>query len=170
MLNENIVKLINSQINKEFFSAYLYLDMSNYYSLLGLNGFANWMKVQAQEERDHAMLFTTYLLNNDEAVSLEAIDAPKHEYADFKTPLTVSLEHEQYVTSLIHTIYGESVKINDFRTTQFLDWFVKEQGEEEKNVDDLIKRYDLFGSDSKGLYMLDAELATRIYTAPTLVL
>ncbi len=170
MLSKDIAKLINNQINKEFFSAYLYLDMSNYYSIKGLNGFANWMKVQAQEERDHATLFITYLLNNDESVSLEAIDAPNREYADFKTPLTASLEHEQYVTSLIHTIYGESVKVNDFRTTQFLDWFVKEQGEEEKNIDDLIKRYDLFGSDSKGLYMLDAELATRIYAAPSLVL
>ena len=170
MLNKDIVKLINHQINKEFFSAYLYLDMSNYYNAKGLTGFANWMNVQAQEERDHATLFITYLLNNDESVSLEAIDAPSGNYTDFKGPLTVSLEHEQYVTSLIHTIYGEAVKGNDFRTVQFLDWFVKEQGEEEKNIDDLIKRYDLFGSDSKGLYMLDAELATRVYAAPSLVL
>jgi ferritin len=170
MLNNEISKLIINQINKEFFSAYLYLDMSNYYSLKGLNGFANWFNVQAQEERDHATLFITYLLNNDAPVSLGAIDAPDKKYADFKAPLTVSLEHEQYVTSLIHTIYGEAIKVNDFRTAQFLDWFVKEQGEEEKNIDDLIKRYDLFGSDSKGLYMLDAELAARIYAAPSLVL
>ncbi len=170
MLNKEVVKLIINQINKEFFSAYLYLDMANYYNSKGLTGFSNWMNVQAQEERDHAMLFITYLLNNDETVSLGAIDAPDKAYADFKAPLTVSLAHEQYVTSLIHTIYGAAIKENDFRTVQFLDWFVKEQGEEEKNIDDLIKRYDLFGSDSKGLYMLDAELATRVYAAPSLVL
>lgn len=170
MLNNDIANLINDQVNKEFYSAYLYLDMSNYYSSKGLNGFANWMKVQAQEERDHAMLFITYLLNNDQAVSLKSIDAPNKDYTDFKAPLTVSLGHEQYVTSLIHTIYGQASKNNDFRTVQFLDWFVKEQGEEEKNIDDLVKRYDLFGSDAKGLYMLDAELATRVYAAPSLVL
>ncbi len=170
MLNQVIGDLINNQINKEFFSAYLYLDMANYYAEKGLNGFANWMNVQAQEERDHAILFTTYLQNNDIPVRLSTIDAPGREYADFKAPLTASLEHERYVTSLIHTIYGEAVKANDFRTVQFLDWFVKEQGEEEKNIDDLIKRYDLFGTDAKGLYMLDAELGARVYAAPSLVL
>jgi ferritin len=170
MLNENVAALLNNQINKEFFSAYLYLDMANYYYSKSLNGFGNWFKVQAQEERDHANLFIAYLLNNGCNISLGAIDAPAKAYADFKTPLTESLAHEQYVTSLIHTIYAESVKLHDFRTTQFLDWFVKEQGEEEKNIDELIKRYELFGSDTKGLYMLDSELAARVYAPPSLVI
>ena len=170
MLNNQVAALLNNQINKEFFSAYLYLDMANYYFSKSLNGFGNWFKVQAQEERDHANLFISYLLNNDGDVSLGAIDAPGKVFSDFKAPLTESLVHEQYVTSLINTIYAEAVKIRDFRTTQFLDWFVKEQGEEEKNVDELIKRFDLFGSDAKGLYMLDSELATRIYAAPSLVI
>lgn len=170
MLNKKIAELINFQINKEFFSAYLYLDMANYYVDEGLNGFANWMNVQAQEERDHAMLFTTYLQNNNESVTLTAIDAPSGNYENFKAPLEASLKHEQFVTDSIHNIYSEAVKANDFRTVQFLDWFVKEQGEEEKNIEDLIKRYDLFGSDSKGLYMLDAEVGARVYAAPSLVL
>ena len=170
MLNNEVATLLNNQINKEFFSAYLYLDMANYYFSKSLNGFGNWFKVQAQEERDHANLFISYLLNNDGDVSLGAIDAPGKVFSDFKAPLTEALVHEQYVTSLINTIYAEAVKIRDFRTTQFLDWFVKEQGEEEKNVDELIKRFDLFGSDAKGLYMLDSELATRIYAAPSLVI
>lgn len=170
MLNKKIAELINFQINKEFFSAYLYLDMANYYVDEGLNGFANWMNVQAQEERDHAMLFTTYLQNNSERVALTAIDAPSGNYENFKAPLEASLKHEQFVTDSIHNIYSEAVKANDFRTVQFLDWFVKEQGEEEKNIEDLIKRYDLFGSDSKGLYMLDAEVGARVYAAPSLVL
>lgn len=170
MLKKEIADLINNQINKEFFSAYLYLDMANYYSDKGLNGFSNWMNVQAQEERDHALLFVTYMQNNDTPVVLSAVEAPGKQYADFEGPLKTSLEHERYVTSLIHTIYGEAVKENDFRTVQFLDWFVKEQGEEEKNIDDLIKRYELFGSDSKGLYMLDSEVGARVYAAPSLVL
>lgn len=170
MLNEKIVALINNQINKEFFSAYLYLDMANYYYSKSLNGFGNWFKVQAQEERDHANLFISYMLNNGGNISLSAIDAPEKDYADFEAPLTESLSHEQYVTSLIDTIYEESIKLHDFRTTQFLDWFVKEQGEEEKNIDDLIKRFELFGGDTKGLYMLDVELAARMYAPPSLVI
>lgn len=170
MLNKEITALLNDQVNKEFYSAYLYLDMANYYASEGLNGFANWFNVQAQEERDHALLFTTYLLNNSEKVSLTAVDAPDQTYKTFEDPLKTSRKHEQYVTSLIHKIYGEAVKANDFRTTQFLDWFVREQGEEEKNADDLIKRYELFGNDSKGLYLLDSELAARTYAAPTLTL
>lgn len=170
MLDRNVVALLNAQITKEFFSAYLYLDFSNYYAGQSLDGFANWYKVQAQEERDHALLFVQYMLNNDEKVTLESIDKPTETYADFKAPLVAGLKHEQYVTSLIHTIYDAAYQVKDFRTMQFLDWFVKEQGEEETNADNLIKKMDLFGSDSKGLYMLDSELGTRVYAPPTLVL
>ncbi len=87
-----------------------------------------------------------------------------------KDPLVAGLEHEQYVTSLIHNLYDAAYSVNDFRTMQFLDWFVKEQGEEEKNADDLIKKMDLFGGDPKSLYMLDSELTARVYTAPSLTL
>ena len=80
------------------------------------------------------------------------------------------MKHEQYVTSLIHTIYDAAYSIKDFRTMQFLDWFVKEQGEEETNADGLIKKFELFGDDPKSLYMLDNELAARVYSAPSLVL
>lgn len=170
MLQQEVSKLLEEQINKEFYSAYLYLDMSNFYYAKNLNGFGNWFKIQAQEEQDHAMLFLTYLQNNDAAVKLGAIDAPDRVYADFKAPLAAALEHEQYVTSLINAIYAAALKANDYRTVQFLDWFVKEQGEEEKNTSDLLGRYELFGSDPKGLYALDAELAARVYSAPSLVL
>lgn len=170
MLNEKVSNLLNEQINKEFYSAYLYLDMSNYYLDEGLNGFGNWFKVQAQEERDHAMLFMQYLQNNSEKVTLGEIKSPNIPFLNYKTPLEESLKHEQYVTESIHNIYDEAFKAKDFRTMQFLDWFIKEQGEEEKNAEDLIKKYVLFGSDAKSLYMLDSELSTRIYTAPSLVL
>ena len=85
-------------------------------------------------------------------------------------PLNEGLKHEQYVTDLIHTIYAAAKEVNDFRTMQFLDWFVKEQGEEEKNANDLITKMELFGSDPRSLYLLDQELAARVYTAPSLVL
>lgn len=170
MLDKQVVKLLNEQVTKEFYSAYLYLDISNYYTNKNLNGFGNWFKVQAQEERDHAMLFVTYLLNNDQQVTFGDIKAPDGKYQDFKAPLDLSYTHEQSVTASIYSIYEAASGARDFRTMQFLDWFVKEQGEEEKNSKDLIDRYELFGYDSKSLYMLDSELGTRIYAPPTLVL
>lgn len=170
MLDKKVVELLNQQVNKEFYSAYLYLDFSNYYSDEGLDGFANWYKVQAQEERDHAMLFIQYMQNNGEKVTLEAIEKPDVELTSAKVVLEAGLEHEQYVTSLIHNIYDAAYSVKDFRTMQFLDWFVKEQGEEETNADNLVKKYALFGDDPKSLYMLDNELAGRVYSAPSLVL
>ena len=170
MLDKKVVELLNQQVNKEFYSAYLYLDFSNYYSDEGLDGFANWYKIQAQEERDHAMLFVQYLQNNGEKVTLEAIAKPDVELTSAKVVLEEGLKHEQYVTSLIHNIYDAAYSVKDFRTMQFLDWFVKEQGEEETNADNLVKKYALFGDDPKSLYMLDAEMAGRAYSAPSLVL
>lgn len=170
MLSEKIVKLINEQINKEFFSAYFYLEIASYYISKNLNGFGNWFSVQAQEERDHAMLFVKYLQNNGEEVVFEDIKAAKKSFSDFSEPLRDTLEHEILVTNSINNIYAAALEHRDFRTTQFLDWFIKEQGEEEQNADDLIKKYDLFGKDGKGLYLLDTELAARVYVAPSLVI
>ena len=170
MLDPKVSQLLNQQINKEFYSAYLYLDFSNYYYDQELNGFGNWYQIQAQEERDHAMLFMQYLRNNGEKIVLEAIDQPSVELTDNKAVLEAGLNHERYVTSLIHTIYEAAYAVKDFRTMQFLDWFVKEQGEEETNADSLVKKYELFGSDPRSLYMLDTEMAARVYSAPSLVL
>ena len=170
MLNAKVKDLLNQQVNKEFYSAYLYLDFSNYFEARGLDGFANWYKIQAQEERDHALLFYQYLHNNNETVTLDAIAKPDKVLDSDMTVLKAGLEHEEYVTSLINDIYAAAYEVKDFRTMQFLDWFVKEQGEEEKNTNDLLGRFDLFGSDLKSLYALDAELASRTYSAPSLTL
>ena len=124
--------------------------------------------IQAQEERDHAMLFYTYLQN--QTVTLEAIDKPEPSITCHMDVLKAGLAHEEYVTSLINGIYSAAYDVKDFRTMQFLDWFVKEQGEEETNANDLISKMELFGSDPKSLYMLNQELAARVYTAPSLVL
>ena len=170
MLDTKVAELLNTQVNKEFYSAYLYLDFSNYYYDEGLDGFGNWYRIQAQEERDHAMLMLQYLQNNGEKVVLEAIDKPSVEITDAKSVLEAGLKHEQYVTGLIHTIYEAAHSVKDFRTMQFLDWFVKEQGEEENNAETLVKKFELFGDDPKSLYMLDNELGARVYSAPSLVL
>ena len=170
MLNPDITKLLNEQINKEFYSAYLYLAISNYYADNNLAGFENWFFVQAQEERDHALLFRRYLLNEGECVTFGDIKGPDHLFDSFKDPLLKSLEHEKYVTESINKIYTLASEHKDYRTLQVLNWFVKEQGEEEKNADDLIRKFDLFGSDPKSLYMLNSELGTRVYAAPSLVL
>ena len=170
MLDKKVVDLLNQQVNKEFYSAYRYLDFSNFYYDEGLEWFGNWYRIQAQEERDHAMLMLQYLQNNGEKVVLEAIDKPSVEITDAKSVLEAGLKHEQYVTGLIHTIYEAAHSVKDFRTMQFLDWFVKEQGEEENNAETLVKKFELFGDDPKSLYMLDNELGARVYSAPSLTL
>ena len=169
-MNDKIAKLLNEQINKEFYSAYLYLDISNYYDELDLDGYANYYRIQAQEERDHALLFMKYMQNNNLKVTLEAIGKPDLIFDSILSPLEAAAEHERYVTGLINAIYHACHEDKDYRTMKFLDWFVDEQMEEEENADKMISRYKLFGSDPKGLYLLDQEYAGRVYTAPSLVL
>ena len=146
-MNAKVHELLNIQIHKEFYSAYLYLDFSNYFEDAGLDGFANWYKIQAQEERDHAMLFYQYLQNENQKVTLEAIPKPDKVFTCHMDVLEAGLEHERYVTSLINAIYAEAYEAKD-----------------------LITKMNLFGSDPKSLYMLNQELAARVYTAPSLVL
>ena len=161
MLDKKVKKLLNEQITKEFFSAYLYLDISNYFYDKGLDGFGNWYKIQAKEEQDHADLILQYLQNNGEKITLEAIGKPEHTYKQFKDALTVSLQHEQYVTSLINAIYDAAREVKDYRSMQFLDWFVKEQLEEEKNAEELIDQYELVKEDKAALYMMNADMEKR---------
>ena len=129
-MNDKIAKLLNEQINKEFYSAYLYLDIANFYDSLDLDGYANYYTIQAQEERDHALLFMKYMQNNGLKVTFEAIGKPDKEFNSVLDPLLVAAEHERYVTSLINDIYHEAHDGKDYRTMKFLDWFVDEQMEE----------------------------------------
>lgn len=167
MLNEKIANLINEQINKEFYSAYLYLDFANFYANEGLDGFAHWYEVQAQEERDHAMMMRRYLIDNGIKVTFDTIQQPNIKLTELIDPLNAGFEHEQFVTSLINNIYSEAFSQKDFKTMQFLDWFIKEQGEEEKTAEDNIKKMKMFGYEAKGLYLLDQELGARVYTPST---
>ena len=170
MLDQKVASLLNEQVNKEFYSAYLYLDFANFYKNKALDGFANWYQIQAKEEMDHAMAIRRYLLDNDFTPTMEAIAKPDKTFQNDLEPLEAGLEHEEYVTSLIHRCYEVAQEAHDIRAMRMLDWFVKEQGEEEKNAADLIKKMELFGSEKKGLYMLDQELAARVYAAPSLTL
>ena len=169
-MNDKIAFLLNQQINKEFYSAYLYLDMSNFYDEQDLDGYANYYMIQAQEERDHALLFMKYMQNNGLKITLDAIEKPDKTYETILDPLVAAAEHERYVTALINDIYHECHEARDYRTMKFLDWFVDEQMEEEDNADTMVSRYKRFGQDPKGLYLLDQEYAGRVYTAPSLVL
>lgn len=170
MSNNQVQEMLNKQVAKELYSAYLYLAIANYYTQQNLDGFANWFEVQAKEELDHGMLFRKYLLNDDYAVHLEQIDSPEKNYGGLGEPLAAALSHEQMITASITEIYSAALDCKDYKTKQMLDWFIKEQGEEEKNATDLCKKFELFGSDAKGLYLLNAELLARVYAPPSLVL
>ena len=134
-MNENVAKLLNEQVNKEFYSAYLYLDFANYYAEVGLDGFENWYRVQAQEERDHAMLLFQYLLNNEVKVTFDAIAKPEWERNDNMTPLKKALEHEKYVTASINDIYTAAYEARDFRTMQLVCKRTGRRGKERVGYD-----------------------------------
>ena len=169
-MNANVSKLLNEQINKEFYSAYLYLDFANYYASVGLDGFENWYRVQAQEERDHAMLFYQYLQNNGEGVTFEAIAKPEWERGDHMTPLKKrwsmrsSSPPASTPSTPPHTRSGTSAPCRCWTGSS------RSRARRKKNAADLITKMELFGGDSKGLYMLNSELKARVYTAPSLVL
>ena len=163
-MDKRVYELINDQINKELYSAYLYLSFADYYEEEGLDGYANWYEIQAQEERDHALIFRNYLHDNGEKVKLGAIDAPDMTFSSYLEPLEAGLEHEKYVTGLINDIYAAAQEAKDYRAMKFLDWFIDEQMEEEDTADDMITKMKLFGSDARSLYELNQEYAARTYT------
>lgn len=161
MLNKKITDLLNDQINKELYSAYLYLDMSTFYLGKHLYGFASWFKKQAAEETEHADKMISYLAQEGAPIELKDIAHAGKSYKDLKEPLAFQLEHEMYVTSLINKIYDAADEANDRRTAHFLDWFIDEQTEEEKTAAMLLEKFNLLAGDNRGLYELDAELGKR---------
>ncbi len=163
MISDKVKNVLNEQINKEFYSAYLYLAMSAYFYDEGLYGFANWTKVQAREEVDHGMIIFDYIIDRDATVELKPINVPD---IDYKSPLMAFekiLEHERYVTSLIESIANLSMDECDLATRNFINWYLREQVEEEKNASDIITKLKLFGDDKAALYLMNKELAKREY-------
>ncbi len=166
MISKKLQDAINSQINKEFYSAYFYLAMSAYCKTKDLDGFANFFYVQYQEETFHAMKFYNYLLDRGGDVVLTKIDTPP---ADFKSPLDVfekTLEHEQFVTKSINDLLDLAIKDNDHASASFLKWYVDEQVEEEATVSRLVNRMKLVGDNVGGLFIVDSELKARVFTPP----
>ena len=166
MINEHVAKVLNEQINKELYSAYLYLSMSAHFSDLGLMGFANWMRIQNQEEQAHGMLIYDFLINRGAKVNLTAIAAPDGHY---ETPLDVMetvLKHEVYVTGLINNIVTVAESVKDRATISYMNWFVDEQVEEEANAQDIISKLKMIGEDKSALYLLDKDLSARVFVQP----
>ena len=166
MISEKINKLLNEQVQKEFYSAYLYLGMQAYFANQNLDGFANFFSVQVQEERDHAMKFYNYINHKGGKVELLQINAPEMNFNSAEEIFAATLVHEQLVTKSIYNIVDNSLEERDHATNTFLQWFVTEQVEEEATVEKNLRKLKLIKNDSNGLLMLDAELATRVYTPP----
>lgn len=160
----DIFAALNEQIKNEFYSSYLYLAMSAYFSSLGLPGFANWMRVQAKEEVFHATKMYDYVLARGAKVVLKSLDAPP---ARWKNPLDAmrsGLEHEKFVTSCLNKLTDLAVKEKDHATRIFLQWYITEQVEEEQSFGDLVNALTLIKGEGQGLLMLDRELASRVFT------
>jgi ferritin len=170
MMNKKIADLINEQINKELYSAYLYLAMANYYEEQGLKGFANYFAVQAKEEQDHAMYFRDYLTLRNAPVVLKGIAEPKAVYANLREPLVVTVTHEQEVTASIEGILEAAQKEKDYATVEFVQWYIREQAEEESNAENYLAEFDFIADDKAAVFSMDHQLAGREYhkSTPTL--
>ncbi|WP_320173634.1 ferritin [Maridesulfovibrio sp.] len=166
MSNKVLEKALNEQLNAEMYSAYLYLSMSAYFSDIGLDGFANWMRVQAKEEQFHAMKFYDYINERGGRVLLTAIEAPKTEWESPLACIEAVLEHEKHVTSLINNLVNLAIDERDHATNIFLQWFVTEQVEEEDNVNAVLNKLRLLNGEGNGMFILDKELSTRVFNAP----
>lgn len=163
MLAKKVEQLLNQQIVAEMYSANFYLSMSAWLSDKSLDGYANWFYIQYKEEMDHALIFYNYINNAGGVVKMGGVDAPPADFKDVGDILEQSLEHEQQVTARIYAINAAAQEAGDYKTVQFLDWFVKEQVEEEDNASTSLGRYKLFGADPRGLLTLDQEMAARTY-------
>lgn len=169
MILPKIQDAINAQINAEFWSAYLYLSMAMNFEAQGRSGVANWFRIQFQEEQAHAEIFINYLNQRGGRVMLAPIDAVPTEWATPLDAFKATLEHEKKVTSLINDLFALAEAEKDYATRDRLAWFVSEQVEEEDNCRQLIDKFQLVGDNGMGLYMLDQELASRTYTAPSIL-
>ncbi len=168
MINEKLQEAFNDQINKELYSEYLYLAMKVYFQEQNLQGFVNWFDVQIQEEHAHAIGMFNYLNERGGSIKLEAIEKP---IVEGNCPLTIFehvLRHEEFVTSRINALMDVAEEVRDRAALSFLDWYLKEQVEEEANVGGVLATLRLIGDDKKALLMLDKDLAARTFVQPVI--
>jgi ferritin len=166
MIKQSVQDAINSQIAKEMYSSNLYLSMASFYSGMNLNGFANWMRVQAQEELFHAMKFFDYLLERGGSVVIANIDAPPVTWKSALDAFEFAYHHEQTVTESINNLASLAIKESDHATNILLQWFITEQVEEESTASDVVERLKMLGDFKGGLLMMDGELKTRVFVQP----
>ncbi len=165
MMDKKLLKVLNEQVTAEFFAAQLYLSMSAYYENKGLSGFANWMRIQFQEEQEHALKIYDYILSRGEDVELGGMEKPKCSWESENEVMKEALAHEQKVTSMINNIMDIAQDVKDYPTINLMNWFIDEQVEEEANVEYLISQLEYISSKGS-ILILDRELAQRTYQAP----
>ncbi len=166
MINKKMEKMINDQMSFEIYSGYIYLAMGAYMDSLDLPGFANWMKVQWQEEFFHAQKMYAYLVERGGRPTFGAIPEPPKTWKSVKAAFEHALEHERIVTGRINDIMTAAIKENDHATRSFINWYVDEQVEEESNVETIIKRLNMIKESGEGMFMMDKELAARVFVPP----
>ncbi len=167
MRSEAIEKALNDQINAELYSAYLYYAMAAYFDSINLVGFASWMKIQVQEELAHVQKFYDFINERNGRVNLGAVDQPALEWETPLTAFEAAYNHEVMVSGLINDLVDLSIKESDHATNNFLQWFVSEQVEEEATADDIVNKLNMVGGQGAGMFMLDQEMAGRVFVPPT---
>jgi ferritin len=166
MISKKVEKALNAQVNAELYSAYLYLSMESYFQSLNLNGFANWMRVQTQEEVSHAMKIYDFVNERGGRSLLKGIDGPPTEWESPLAAFEAAYAHEQKVTGLINDLVDLAIKEKDHATNNFLQWFVNEQVEEEASADAIVQQLKMMKKAPGGMFMLDRELGRRVFTPP----
>ncbi|MBK6504800.1 MAG: ferritin [Ignavibacteria bacterium] len=166
MLTQKLQDALNEQINREFFSEYLYLAMSAYFESIELEGFANYFNVQAQEEHFHAMKMFNFVHDKGGRVFLKALDQPKNEYGSAISVIEEALEHERHITDSINKLMDIAIKENDHSVISFLKWYVDEQVEEEATITRLVAKLKMINGEGLGLLTIDTELLARTFTVP----
>lgn len=162
MISAKMQKALNKHLNEEMFSSYLYLSMSAYFETKNLKGFANWMRLQSQEEYMHAMKFYSYIIQVGGNVTLAQINAPKTSWKNHMEVFKETLEHEKYITELINKLVDLAIQEKDHATNNFLQWFVNEQVEEVATAEDIVNKLEMIGDNKNGLFLIDRELGARV--------
>ena len=169
MLNKRIEKMLNDQITKELYSSTLYLSMSSWFASMSLDGFAQWYYIQTAEERDHALIFYHFMKQTGARTIFQKLEEPTWDFKDIQDILEQTVKHEEFITSSIYDIVKAANEENDYKTVQFLNWFIEEQVQEENNANNNLNRFMTMGLDGKAVYLLDQELGVRVYTKTPLL-
>ena len=169
MISDKMTESLNRQINREIYSAYLYLGMNAYAVSIGVKGIANWFTVQSREELAHSQIMYNYVNQQGGRVVLEDIEAPEQDFSSVTELFEKTLGHEKQVTAMISNLVTLAKEEKDYATESFLQWFVTEQVEEEANPTDILQKLNLFGETGEALYRLDTELGQRVFTPPQIL-